>query len=148
MSSEHVTVRLTQRHDYQFDVDFGPGLPPLLTDKPAPLGQGQGPEPMQLLAASVGNCLSDSLLFALRKYKQRPEPISAEVRAEIGRNAQGRLRVVGLQASLTIGVPGEALEHLERVLASFESFCTVTQSIAQAIPVSVRVFDARGAQLK
>ena len=37
---------------------------------PPPLGQGSGPSPMQLLAASVGNCLSASLLFALRKFKQ------------------------------------------------------------------------------
>ena len=43
---------------------------------------------------------------------------------------------------------GEALEHLERVLTSFEAYCTVTQSIAQGIPVSVSVLYAQGAVLK
>ncbi len=148
MSNESVTVRLAQRQDYQFDVQFGPGLPPLLADEPAPLGQGQGPSPVQLLAAAVGNCLSDSLLFALRKFKQQPEPLQCEVSAEVGRNAEGRLRVLGLQATLTLGVPAEALEHLERVLGTFESYCTVTQSIAQGIPVRVQVIDAQGAVLK
>jgi uncharacterized OsmC-like protein len=148
MSIESVSVRLAQVHDYQFDVQFGPGVPALLADEPPPLGQGQGPSPVQLLAAAVGNCLSDSLLFALRKYKQKPEPLQCEVTAEVGRNEQGRLRVLAMQATLTLGVPAEALEHLERVLGSFESFCTVTQSIAQGIPVSVSVLDAQGAVLK
>ncbi len=148
MSNESVTVRLAQRQDYQFEVQFGPGVPPLLADEPAPLGQGQGPSPVQLLAAAVGNCLSDSLLFALRKFKQQPEPLQCEVSAEVGRNAEGRLRVLGLQATITLGVPAQALEHLERVLTTFESYCTVTQSIAQGIAVRVQVIDAQGAVLK
>jgi hypothetical protein len=56
--------------------------------------------------------------------------------------------VLGMQATLTLGVPAEALEHLERVLGSFESYCTVTQSVAQGFAVTTRVFDAHGAVLK
>lgn len=141
------TVRLTQRQDYQFDVHFGASLPPLAVDEPPPLGQGQGPTPVQLLAAAVGNCLSDSLLFALRKFRQAPEPITTEVRAEVGRNAEGRLRVLRIEADLHLGVPAAALEHLDRVLASFEAYCTVTQSVARAVPVRTRVIDATGAVL-
>lgn len=148
MANEFTTVRLAQRQDYLFDVQFGPGVPALLADEPPPLGQGQGPSPVQLLAAAVGNCLSDSLLFALRKFKQQPEPLQCEVTAEVGRNAEGRLRVLAMQATLTLGVPAEALEHLERVLGSFETYCTVTQSIAQGIAVKVSVLDAQGAVLK
>ena len=148
MASESVTVRLAQRGDYQFDVQFGAGVPALLCDEPPPLGQGQGPSPVQLLAAAVGNCLSDSLLFALRKFKQNPEPLQCEVTAEVGRNAEGRLRVLAMQATLTLGVPAQALEHLERVLATFETYCTVTQSIAQGIAVRTSVVDAQGAVLK
>lgn len=148
MASSSIDVRLTQRQDYQFNVDFGGGVPPLLADEPAPLGQGQGPSPVQLLAAAVGNCLSDSLLFALRKFKQAPDPLSCEVHAEIGRNADGRLRVLGMQARLRLGVPAASLEHLDRVLSQFESFCTVTQSVGQGIPVSVEVIDADGVVVK
>ncbi|EHR73704.1 putative redox protein, regulator of disulfide bond formation [Burkholderiales bacterium JOSHI_001] len=148
MAESRVTVRLAQRHDYQFDNQFGPGLPPLLTDEPAPLGAGTGPSPQQLLGAAVGNCLSASLLFALRKYKQQPEPLQCEVDVDVGRNPQGRMRVLGMEARLTLGVAAESLEHLDRVLASFEEFCTVTQSVRAAIPVQVSVFDALGAKLK
>ncbi len=148
MSDETITVRLQQQHDYQFRVDFGGEVPPLQADEPPPLGQGQGPSPVQLLAAAVGNCLSDSLLFALRKFKQQPEPIATEVTAQVGRNAEGRLRVLGMEARLTLGKAAAQLEHLDRVLTQFEAFCTVTQSVGQGIPVAVSVFDATGARLK
>jgi hypothetical protein len=62
--------------------------------------------------------------------------------------ADGRLRVLGLKARLTLGVPANAIEHLERLLGGFESCCTVTQSVSPAIPVLVEVFDALGTRLK
>ena len=68
MSEESIHVQLQQKQDYQFDIHFGGEIPTLMGDEPAPLGAGQGPSPVQLLAAAVGNCLSDSLLFALRKF--------------------------------------------------------------------------------
>jgi uncharacterized OsmC-like protein len=144
MSDRIEVVHLQQVQDYQFDIRFGDAVPVLRGDEPPPLGQGAGPSPVQLLAAAVGNCLSDSLLFALRKFKQTPEPIRTEVVAQIGRNPEGRLRVLSMAATLTLGVPAARLEHLDRVLASFEAYCTVTQSVGQGIPVTTRVLDAEG----
>ena len=146
MSQE--TVRLKQAQDYRFDIDFGIPAVALRSDLPPPTGQGAGPNPEQLLAAAVGNCLSASLLFALRKFRQRPEPISTEVQAEVGRNPEGRMRVLGLRVTLTLGVPAASLDNLQRVLDTFETYCTVTQSVREGIPVSLRVLDATGALLK
>ncbi len=148
MTEQTITVQLRQQQDYRFETAFGEGVAPLVGDEPAPLGQGQGPSPVQLLCAAVGNCLSDSLLFALRKYRQAPEPLSCEVTAEVGRNAEGRLRVLALSARLHLGTPAAALAHLDRVLGQFESFCTVTQSVGLGIPIRVEVLDADGVQLK
>jgi uncharacterized OsmC-like protein len=148
MSSDSVRVELAQQLDYRFTVRFGGAVPDLLADEPPPLGSGSGPSPVQLLAAAVGNCLADSLLFALRKYKQAPEPIGCVVEATTGRNDKGRLRVAAIKAVLTLGVPGQQVEHLDRVLAQFEDFCTVTQSVGQGIVVSVEVWDAAGLRLK
>ena len=148
MSDKTETVRLVQKADYQFDNQFGAAVPPLVSDEPPPLGRGEGPSPVQLLAAAVGNCLAASLLFALRKFKQQPEPIGAEVSAEVGRNDAGRLRVLKMTARLNLGVPAASLQHLDRVLASFEAFCTVTESVRAGIPVEVQVFDAQGQRLK
>ena len=143
-----VKVQLKQEADYRFGIEFGGDIPVLYGDEPPPLGKASGPSPSQMLAAAVGNCLSDSLLFALRKFKQKPEPIHTEVEATIDRNAENRLRVLGIAVRLTVGVPGETLEHPERALAQFEEFCTVTQSVRQGIPVTVNVFDSTGKQLK
>ena len=148
MSSSLITVNLSQRQDYQFDIAFGGEVPAMLGDEPPPLGQARGPSPVQLLAAAVGNCLSDSLLFALRKFKQAPEPIRCEVQAQVGRNPEGRMRVLNMVAKLTLGVPGENLQHLDRVLEQFEAFCTVTQSVGQGIPIEVEVWGADGQRLK
>lgn len=148
MSDNPHRVQLRQKHDFQFEIDLGAGKPALLGDLDPPMGQGQGPTPEQLLAAAVGSCMSDSLLFALRKFKQAPEPISCTVTPEVGRNAQNRARVLSLDVAFTLGVPAVQLEHLDRVLASFEDFCTVGASVAQGIPLRVSVRDSLGAQLK
>lgn len=148
MSESSITVELVQKQDYQFSINFGGAIPLLLGDEPSPLGSGSGPSPVQLLCAAVGNCLSDSLLFALRKFKQAPEPIRCTVDATVGRNPEGRMRVLQINAKLTLGVQGAELEHLDRVLAQFEAFCTVTQSVGQGIPISIQVFDGTGVRLK
>lgn len=143
-----VRVSLQQQADFRFEIRFGDAIPILVADEPAPLGKGEGPSPAQLLCASVGNCLSDSLLFALRKFKQAPEPLTCEVQAEVGRNPEGRLRILGIRVTIVLGVAANALEHLERALSQFEEFCTVTQSVRQAIPVRVTVLDAEGTTLR
>jgi uncharacterized OsmC-like protein len=94
-----VSVSLKQQLDYRFEIDFGNDVAPLVADEPPPLGKGEGPSPTQLICAAVGNCLSDSLLFALRKFKQVPEPLKCDVQAEVGRNLEGRLRIQGIHAT-------------------------------------------------
>ncbi len=148
MPAKTITVELRQRSKYQFDIEFSEGLPQLMTDEPLPLGEGKGPTPVQLLATAVGNCLSDALYFALTKFKQSPEPIHTVVHAEVGRNSEGRMRVLRMDAKLHLGVEAHQLEHLERVLSQFEEFCTVTQSVGQGIPIHTRVLDAQGLILK
>jgi uncharacterized OsmC-like protein len=148
MSGKTIRVELSQRNDYRFDIGFGDAIPALTSDEPAPLGTGLGPSPVQMLCAAVGNCLSDSLLFAFRKFKQEPSPIQCVVTAEIGRNDDNRLRVLHMNAQIRMGVLAESLDQVDHVLAQFEEFCTVTQSVRQGIPITVEVFDSAGQQLK
>lgn len=148
MSGKTIRVELSQRHDYRFDIAFGDAMPVLTSDEPAPLGTGLGPSPVQMLCAAVGNCLSDSLLFAFRKFKQEPSPLQCVVTVEIGRNDDNRLRVLHMNAQIRMGVLVASLEQVDHVLAQFEEFCTVTQSVRQGIPITVEVFDSAGQQLK
>ena len=148
MAEKTITVELRQRSNYQFDIEFSEGMPQLMSDEPAPLGEGKGPSPVQMLAASIGNCLSDSLFFALAKFKQKPEPIHTTVNALVGRNAEGRMRVLHIEAMIHLGVEAGKLEHLDRALEQFQEYCTVTQSVGQGIPIHIRVMDATGLILK
>ena len=146
--SQSVCVSLEQEQDFRFAIHYAEGQPAFIGDEPPPLGRGTGPSPSQLLVAAVANCLSDSLLFALRKFKQKPEPIRTTASATIDRNAENRLRVLGIDVKLTLGTPRASLQHLDRALGQFEEFCTVSQSVRQGIPVTIEVYDSAGERLK
>jgi uncharacterized OsmC-like protein len=146
--SHAVEVRLVQQEAFRFDIDFGAGKPHLIGDEGPPIGQGVGPSPVELLAAAVGNCLSDSLHFALAKFKQEHGGISTMVNAEIGRNPEGHLRVTAMQVRVSLKARADTMSHLDRVLSQFEGFCTVAQSVGQGLPIEVQVFDGSGARLK
>jgi len=49
---------------------------------------------------------------------------------------------------LRAGKPVGDAANLERLLGSFEDFCTVSQSVGQGIPIHVTVQDADGTLLK
>lgn len=49
--------------------------------------------------------MSDSLLFALRKFSEAPELLRATVVADVGRNPEGRLRALGIDATLHLKQP-------------------------------------------
>lgn len=141
------TVTLRQQAGYRFSNRFADAMPELASDLPPPLGQGAGPSPEHLLAAAVGNCLSSSLVFSLSKFKQDPSPLTTQVSTVEGRNERNRLRVQRIDVRITLGKRAGDIEHLDRALATFEDFCTVTASIRQAIPVTLEVYDASGARL-
>lgn len=143
-----MSVSITQLHDYQFLVDFGAAIPSLQTDEPAPLGAGEGPSPSAMLLATVANCLLASLLFALRKFKQDASGIRATATARIDRNEVKRLRVQEITVAISLGSAAADIESLDRILAQFQEFCTVSQSVRQGIPIVVTVEDSQGVRVK
>jgi organic hydroperoxide reductase OsmC/OhrA len=142
------TVKLALEADYRFKVDFGlAGVPILATDATPPLGNGSGPDSEMLLMAAVGNCLSASLAFALRKFKNEGVLIRTTVEATMARNEQGRNRMHSIAVDIALSVPANSLRLVERAVAQYEDFCVVTQSVRTAIPVTARVFDSEGVLL-
>jgi organic hydroperoxide reductase OsmC/OhrA len=140
-----IELSLEQVEDYEFRVRFdGTAIPELTTDEAAPLGGDAGPNPSRLLVAGVANCLAASLLFALRKFKNTPDKLSAKAQAHLSRNEHGRWRVTWIGVDLQLADAASALEHVDRALAQFEDFCIVTESVRQGIAVDVKVRDASG----
>ena len=99
-----------------------------------------------MLAAAVANCLSASLLFALRKHKDDPGELTATVTGKVERVERFR-RVTGFDVQIRLGVPQESLPGLEKAVAVFENFCTVTQSVRHGVPVTVEIVDSTGASV-
>lgn len=148
MAESQFTIELVQQADYRFEVHFdNPAVPALVTDEPAPLGGDAGPNPVRLLGTAVANCLAASLLFAMRKFKNQPDPLRAVASVEVLRNAENRLRIGRIAVDLHLGAAAAELKSLDRVLGQFEEFCIVTQSVRVGIAVDVRIIDRNGAVL-
>lgn len=142
MDDSQFTISLKRIENFLFQIDFG-AFGNVLTDEPEPLGGGEGPNPSAMLAAAVANCLSASLLFALRKHKDDPGELTATVTGKVERVDRFR-RVTGFDVQIRLGVPQESLPGLEKAVAVFENFCTVTQSVRHGVPVTVEILDSAG----
>ncbi|MBK9135058.1 MAG: OsmC family protein [Betaproteobacteria bacterium] len=142
------TFELEQERDFEFRVRFdAPGVETLLLDEPPPLGGGRGPNAARLIGAAVANCLTSSLLFCMRKFKQTPGPLKATVRGELVRNDKGRMRIGRFDVTIQLADAAVDIGHFDRCLAQFEDFCVVTESVRHGIPVGVRVVDAAGSEV-
>lgn len=142
------TFELEQERDFEFRVRFdAPGVETLLLDEPPPLGGGRGPNAARLIGAAVANCLTSSLLFCMRKFKQTPGPLKATVRGELVRNDKGRMRIGRFDVTIQLADAAVDIGHFDRCLAQFEDFCVVTESVRHGIPVGVHVVDAAGSEV-
>lgn len=137
------TLQLEQLNDYEFRVRFDlPDAADLKLDEPPPLGRAAGPNAARLIGAAVANCLSSSLLFCMRKFKQTPGKLRAEVKGTLARNDRGRLRIGRFDVTIRLADAVDDIKHFDRCIQQFEDFCVVTESVRNGIPVGVRVVDA------
>ncbi|AOR70076.1 peroxiredoxin [Burkholderia stabilis] len=149
MSEAHVSVDVAQQARFCFEVAFaGTTLSPVLTDEPPPLGDGRGPNPVRLLAAAVASCLAASLLFALKKQRVDPQPVTAHIDVDMVQNDAGRVRVGAMAVRLSIGKTWADLAAATRALDRFDAYCVVAESLRAGIPIAVDVCDANGATLE
>ena len=137
-SEKEFTTTLEQMEDFLFTVNFdGTENDTILMDEPKPLGQGSGPNATQVLSAAIGNCLSASLLYCLRRARIEPTKIKTTVKTTLTRNEKGRLRIGGVRVSINPQFEEYALGDVGRCLELFEDYCVVTQSVRQGIDVQV-----------
>lgn len=142
------SLALEQLEDYEFRVKFDwPEVPDLMLDEPAPLGRASGPNAARLIGAAVANCLSSSLLFCMRKFKQAPGALRAEVTGTLARNERGRLRIGRFDVTIRLADAAGEIKHFDRCIQQFEDFCVVTESVRNGIPVGVRVVDGVGVEV-
>ena len=141
MSGEKIfQVEVTHEKDFVFKVDFGlNNVKDLTMDEPEPVGKGVGPNASRVLAAALGNCLSASLLFCLKKSRVEIKGMKTSVRGITSRNAEGRWRIPKFIVEITPNVDTKYEKPFERCIDLFEQFCIVSQSIKEGIPIEVKV---------
>lgn len=146
MDEQGFSLDLTLRAGYEFGVDFGlEGAADVVIDEPPPLGEGKGPNAARMLAAAVGQCMSASLLYCLRRAHVEVPELRTTVHGTLERNERGRLRIGGLRVVIHPGISPEDRARTERCLELFEDFCVVGQSVRRGIPVEVEVAPAMAA---
>ena len=134
------TIAVDQLADYEFRVKFDKEhYPTLDMDEPPPLGKDRGPSAGRLLAATIGNCLSASFLFAAKKSGLAIQNMHTEVKVEIVRNENRRHRVGRIEVLLDPRLSETDIEKAKAAAAVFEDFCTITASVRKGIQVDVSV---------
>ena len=140
MEETTFNVKLDLEDGYRFVADFEqPGVAPLLMDEPPPLGEAFGPNAARVLAAAVGNCLSASALFCLRRARIDVLSMHTEVEATLTHNEAGRMRIGGIDVRIAPEVAEADVPRMQRCLDIFEDYCVVTESVRKGIDVGVGV---------
>lgn len=145
-SEHHITLRFARGYEFVAEFNDADGLPLMLFDEPPPLGEGRAPNAAAVLSAAVGNCLSASFVFCLRKVRLEVEDLTAHVTTRVTRNENGRFRVSGIEVELVPVLRDRDKARLDRCERLFEDFCVVTESVRRGIPVNVKVTEGAEAQ--
>jgi uncharacterized OsmC-like protein len=141
LSEEHsFGVSMRRQEGFKFEVDFGlEGVGPLYMDEPEPVGGNSGPNASKVLAATMGNCVTASLLFCLQKARAKVGGVETKVDGIMRRNGKGRWRIAEINVEISPEIAEEYDSQYERCLGLFEEFCVVSKSIEQGIPLNVKV---------
>ncbi|MEM1658369.1 MAG: OsmC family protein [Candidatus Jordarchaeales archaeon] len=115
------------------------GFPPLIMDEPREIGgDASGFSPLDLLAASIGGCLSAALMFCFKKAKLSPYDVSVKSKVVVVRE-NGYLRVKNVDVELIVELDSETAKKAEQCLSIFRNYCIVTKSVERGIPVNLEI---------
>jgi uncharacterized OsmC-like protein len=141
MPPDPADSELTQVERFEFEATFpGAAYGPLTVDEAAPIGHDHGPNPVRTLALSVGHCMSSTLVSTCERAHVPILPVRTVVRATVGRNEKGRLRVQLLEVNLTTA-PRDAADadRFAHCVEIFPDFCTVSGAVRQGVTIAHRV---------
>jgi len=140
MEGKQIVTTVELLRDYEFKVKFDiENVSELTVDEPPPLGRSAGPNASRVLSAAIGNCLSASLLFCMRKAKVEVNQMKTVVRTSLARNKEGYWRVSRIDVKISPKISPESAPGFRRCLEIFERYCIVTQSVREGIDVKVEV---------
>jgi len=138
-----VTMESVEGKQMQFLTTFDQEhFPKLLFDEPesVPGGENEFPNASRVLAASMANCLSASMMFCLIKSRVPADKIKTEAVGTITRNDEGFWRVGKVDVKLHVKY-GELDDKIRKKFEfckdRFFNFCIVSASIKEGIEINV-----------
>ena len=148
--SETTCVTVTREDRFRFLIDFGPGVPEIVGDEPPPLGSGADRSLSGGASGRGGRQLHvlEPRLRPRAQLRRRSRTAHCDGDLQTERNESNRLEGDPHQARIALGAPPDGLPHLDRALAQFEEFCTVSQSVRAGVPLTVNVLGPDGRTLK
>jgi uncharacterized OsmC-like protein len=141
MSPDASQTELVQVERYEFRATF-PGAPygPWTVDESPPVGNDHGPNPVRILSLAVGQCMSSTLVNTCERAHVPIHPVRTVVRATVGRNDRGRLRVQLIEIDLvTAPQDGADAERFAHCVEIFPDFCTVSGAVRAGVAIAHRV---------
>jgi uncharacterized OsmC-like protein len=141
VASNKNKVILELERGYRFKVTFPDAInTTLMMDEPPPLGEMQGPNASRVLAASIANCLSASLIFCLTKSGITVKSMKTEAEPLLARNKEGYWRVIRVNVSIYPELEGNPDQtKVRRCLEIFENYCVVTGAVRSGLTVEAKV---------
>ena len=141
--TENITVTLTHKNDYRFEVDFNESFKGFVSDIEKPSGGSCGPAQTHMLLAAVANCLSVSFLYSLNRSGIDGGNIVTKAMLDICKR-DGVYRVGKINVAITTGKSEEEMNGLGDVLSGFENISAISRSVLEGVPIETHVFDRKG----
>ncbi len=145
--TESISVTLTHKDEYRFEVDFNESFKGFLSDIEKPSGGSCGPAQSHMLLAAVANCLSVSFLYSLNRLGIDGGNIKTQAMLDMC-NKDGVYRVGKINVAITTEKAEEEMQGLENVLSGFENVSAISRSVLEGIPIETHIFDRKGIRLK
>lgn len=145
--TESISVTLTHKDEYRFEVDFNESFKGFVSDIEKPSGESCGPAQSHMLLAAVANCLSVSFLYSLNRLGIDGGNIKTQAMLDIC-NKDGVYRVGKINVAITTEKAEEEMQGVENVLSGFENLSTISRSVLEGVPIETHVFDRKGIRLK
>jgi len=112
----------------------------VLVDRPqAKGGADRGPLGGELLLVSLGGCFMSNLLAAIRAREAAISAVHVVVAGTLGGSPE-RFEAIAMKVAAEAG----DLDLLAKLVTVAERACIVTNTLRQAVPISISVEDSRG----
>lgn len=115
------------------------GTNKVIMDTSAPLGQGTGMSPKELVVTGLGGCTAMDVVALMKKHKQDVKAFTVNVEVE---KTSGVHPAVFTKAMIEFRLEGnlDKARVLEAVELSQTKYCGVSAMLSKAFPIEYKVF--------